>query len=133
MPGPYSFVDPEAVYPSDYKRLDAVSKAQYRVAAGAYVGGGPVKNPRSFIARLKKDGLDEGDAQLRKWKILRDGMHVFDLWVVWVENGTFFVAGTEDPAEVQIIQGGYEGYGLATAALAEELAASEPEGGLWKS
>ena len=35
VPGPYSFVSPVVVLPADYKDLDAVSKAQYRVAAGS--------------------------------------------------------------------------------------------------
>jgi hypothetical protein len=132
-PGPYSFVEMQIVLPSDYRTLDAVGQSQYRQAAGAYAGDGsrPVEDPHDFIALLKTEGLCEGDAELRRWKILREGAHVFDLWVVWVENGTFFLAGKEEPAGVQVIQGKYEAYGGAPAKLAEELAASEPQRGLW--
>lgn len=51
--GPFTFAKREIVNPSDYAKLTNVRKAQYRAAAGSYVGGGDVKNPRDFIAKTQ--------------------------------------------------------------------------------
>lgn len=70
---------------------------------------------------------------MRTWQVLRDGQHVFDLWVVWVDNGSFFHAGTPQRAPVQIIQSSFLPLDKkpASAELAKLLDAREPKRGLW--
>ncbi len=57
----------------------------------------------------------------------------YDLWVVWVDNGSFFLAGTPTHAMVQIIQSSFLPMDrkAASAELAKLLANSEPKRGLW--
>lgn len=130
--GSFRFVAPEQVLPRDYDDLDPVAQSQYRQVAGSYVESGRVKNPRDFIRQLKKEELDEGDAELRRWKVMRGSAHVYDLWVVWAENALFFHAGTEEAVPVSIIQGSYlpRRDEPALVDLAEDLASSERES-LW--
>lgn len=130
--GSFRFVDPARVLPSDYDGLDPVARSQYRQTAGSYVESGAVKGPRDFVRQLKKEELDEGDAELRRWRVLRNSEHVYDLWVVWVDNALFFRAGTDERCGVSVIQGSYlaERDEPALVDLAEDLAASEREG-LW--
>lgn len=130
--GSFRFVEPTRVLPRDYDALSAVAQAQYRQVAGSYVESGRVKDPKDFIRQLKREALNEGDAELRRWKVLRGDEHVFDLWVVWVENGMFFRAGSPDQVPVSIIQGSYLPKTDApdVVELAEDLAASERES-LW--
>jgi hypothetical protein len=118
---PYRFVDPVRVLADDYAKLDDVAKSQWRTAAGAYVESGTVEDPQDFVRQLAKEGLNEGDAQLQYWKVLRGNSHVFDLWVVWVENGSFFVAGQRDRVSVHIVQGRF--VALEDTPEAHELAA----------
>lgn len=129
---PFRFVDPVRVLPRDFASLDAVGKAQYLVAAGGYVESGKVKDPKDFIRQLKKEELDEGDAEMRRWKVMRGNEHVYDLWVVWVENGAFFVAGTSKPLPVYITQDSYlpRDGSAATKQLAADLQHGAPES-LW--
>lgn len=133
IPGPFTFDRRRVVKPTDYTTLDALGKAQWRIAAEGYIGGGPCSGPRQFIARLKREELDESDADMRRWRVLRDGAHVFDLWVVWVDNGTFFVAGTPKRAPIYMVQSSFlpTDKKPASAELAKLMAASEPKGGLW--
>lgn len=104
---PFRFVDPVRVLPKDYAALDDVKKAQYRATAGGYVASGKVRGPKDFIRQLKKDDLDESDAELQRWKVMRGAKHVYDLWVVWVENGMFFLAGKKTQVPVYMVQGSY--------------------------
>lgn len=129
---PYRFVTPLRVLPRDYAALDEIGKAQYRAVAGSYVESGKVKDPKDFIRQLKKEELNEGDAELRRWKVMCGKEHVFDLWVVWVDNGAFFEAGTSKPLPVYIAQGSYlpRDRKAATKKLASDLALSEPKS-LW--
>ena len=130
--GSFRFVAPERVLPGDYDDLDPVGRSQYRKVAGSYVESGRVKNPRDFIRQLKKEELDESDAELRRWKVMRGSAHVYDLWVVWVENALFFHAGTDEVVPVSVIQGSYlpKRDEPALVDLAEDLASSERES-LW--
>jgi hypothetical protein len=130
---PYRFVDPVCVLPGDYSALDDVAKAQWRTAAGRYVESGKVKDPKDFIRQLAKEELDASDAQLQYWKVLRGKKHVLDLWVVWVDNGSFFVAGQRESAPVHIVQGSYLALADTPEArkLAADLADSE-RGSLWE-
>jgi len=129
--GTLSFAEGRAVLPEDYDSLDAVGKAQYRVAAGAYVGGGEVKNPKDFVKKLIANDLDESDAAMRRWKVLQDGVHRYDFWVVWVDNGSLFEAnGKKLP--VHQIQGSFQALEKKPKwiALADDLRRSEPSS-LW--
>jgi hypothetical protein len=90
-----------------------------------------VKGARDFLAKLRKDDLDAGDAELRRWKVMRQEEHVYDLWVVWVENGSFFIAGSPEPIPVHIVQGTYAPLADDATTLAKELEDSEPDGGIW--
>jgi hypothetical protein len=130
--GSFRFVDPVRVLPGDFDGLDPVARSQYLQIAGSYVESGEVTGPRDFVRQLNKEELDEGDAELRRWKVLRGDEHVHDLWVVWVENALFFRAGTEERSGVSVIQGRYlaERDEPALVELAEDLAASERES-LW--
>lgn len=125
--GSFEFSAPRRVLPADYAQLDPVGKSQYRQTAGSYVEAGHVSGPRDFIRKLRREGLSESDAELRCWRVLRAGKHVYDLWVVWVENGLFFVAGTDQRIAVDILQGSYQAsdHRPETCELAQDLAASE--------
>ncbi len=89
-------------------------------------------DPRDFIRQLRHEGLNESDAELRRWKILCAGKHVYDMWIVWVENGLFFVAGTDRRIPVDILQGRYQAcdHRADSEELAKDLAASETRS-LW--
>lgn len=130
--GLFDFVDPQRVLPGDYAGLDEVGKSQYRQTAGSYIESGFVTDPRDFIRQLGHEGLHESDAELRRWKVLRAGKHVYDLWIVWVENGLFFDAGTDRRIAVDILQGSYQASDrrAESAELAKDLAASETRS-LW--
>lgn len=130
--GTLSFVDGIAIEPSDYPSLDAVMKAQYRIAAQAYIGGGPLRDAKAFVKRLEKEEMNERDASMRRWRVLRGESHVYDFWVVWVDNGTVFLAGTADRAPVQQIQDDFQATSKKASAksLAADFAASAPKD-LW--
>jgi len=65
--------------------------------------------------------------------VMRGKKHVYDLWVVWVENGSFFHAGTKDRVPVHVVQDTYEATIDDDAArdLAEDLAASVKKSLWW--
>lgn len=114
-----------------YPGLDELGKAQWRITAGGYVGAN-VRGPRDFIAKLRRDELDESDGQMRRWKVLRGDEHAYDAWIIWVENGAFFRAGTAEQAPVTLVQDSYlpSDETNGSRILAEELQASAPES-LW--
>lgn len=132
-PGPFTFDRRTVVKLGDYGKLDALGKAQWRLAAEGYIGGGRVSGPRQFVARLKREELDEGDAEMRTWRVLRDGAHVYDAWIVWVDNASFFVAGTPKRAPFYMVQDSVlpTDKKPASAELAKLIAASVPKRGLW--
>lgn len=106
-PGTLTFHRPKDLWPEDFSSLDAVGKAQYRQAAAAYVGG-TVRDGKHFVKRLLADDLDESDAKMRRWQVKQGGRHVFDFWVVWVDNGSIFEAGTKNRVPVHQIQGSFQ-------------------------
>ncbi|MFO0598247.1 MAG: hypothetical protein U0228_23285 [Myxococcaceae bacterium] len=106
-PGTLTFHEPTDLWPEDFASLDAVGKEQYRQAAGAYVGG-TVRDGKHFVKRLIADDLDESDAKMRRWQVKQGGQHVFDFWVVWVDNGSLFHAGTKDRVPVHQVQGSFQ-------------------------
>lgn len=125
--GPYRFVDPVRVLPTDYAGLDALGKAQWLATASGYVGA-KVRGPRDFIAKLRRQELHESDGEMRRWRVLRGDQHVFDAWLVWVENGAFFRAGTPELVPAYLVQDSYlPSNGTPDARrLAEELESSAP-------
>ncbi len=129
--GSFTFTDPVVIGPRDYAKLDALGKAQYRAAAEAYLGG-KVKDAAHFVKRLEADDMNEGDAEMRRWKISKAGQHLYDLWVVWVDNGTFFHAGKSTRAPAYLVQDSYLPIGKSAAAkaLADDLGNSAPQD-LW--
>lgn len=106
-PGTLTFHRPKDLWPDDFASLDAVGKAQYRQAAEAYVGGA-VRDGKHFVKRLLANDLDESDATMRRWQVKQGGRHVFDFWVVWVDNGSIFEAGTKNRVPVHQIQGSFQ-------------------------
>lgn len=126
--GTLSFVDGVAVMPEDFDALDAIGKAQYRQAAGAYVGGAPVKDAKDFIKKLKADDLDESDAGMRRWKVLQGRQHRYDFWVVWVDNGSLFEANGKKKLPVHQVQGSFQALEKTPEwlALADDLRRSAP-------
>jgi hypothetical protein len=128
--GPFDIVDPKVVQPADYKRLGSVDKAQWALNASGFAGT-RVRNPREFLAALEKEELDASDMEMRRWRVLRDGKHIYDLWIAWVDGGTLFHAGTKREVGVRLIQGHFDARGRLEA-LADELERSEPEGSWWR-
>lgn len=124
-PGTLSFHDPQDLSPEDFPALDAIGKAQYRLAAEAYVGE-TVRDGKQFVKRLVADDLDESDARMRRWKVRQGDRHVFDFWVVWVDNGSIFEAGSKKKVPVQQIQGSFQALEKKPkwAALADDFARS---------
>jgi len=106
-PGTLTFHRPKDLWPEDFASLDAVGKAQYRQAAAAYVGG-TVRDGKHFVKRLLGGDLDESDAKMRRWHVKQGGRHVFDFWVVWVDNGSIFEAGTKNLVPVHQVQGSFQ-------------------------
>lgn len=133
VPGPFTFDRRKVVTLRDFEKLDAVGKSQWRLAAEGYIGGGRCSGPRQFLARLKREELDEGDAEMRRWRVLREGAHVYDAWIVWVDNASFFVAGTPKLAPFYMVQDSVlpTDERPASAELAKLIAASIPKRGLW--
>ncbi len=132
VPGTLSFVDPIAVYPADFPALDAVARAQYRQAARAYTGGTEVRDAKDFKRRLKKMDLDESDAGMRRWHVEQGTKHLYDFWVVWVDNGSLFQANSAKRVPVHQVQNDFQALDRkpASKALAEDLDNSYP-GDLW--
>lgn len=130
--GTLSFVDGVSVMPEDFDALDAIGKAQYRLAAGAYVGGGSVKDPAHFIRKLEANDLDESDSAMRRWKVMQGDKHVYDFWVVWVDNGTLFDANGKKTLPVNQLQGSFQAQkqDAKWVALADDLRRSAPDD-LW--
>ncbi len=128
---PFTFVDPQVVTVKDVAKLDPVSLEQWRYAASSYCGT-KIRTPEHFIKRLAKDELSEADGEMRRWRVLRGKTHELDLWVVWVENGAFFRAGTSSPVPLHIVQDLYEPLDATneTRQLAADLRASAPKS-LW--
>lgn len=124
-PGTLTFHDPLDLWPEDFSALDAIGKAQYRLAAEAYVGE-TVRDGKQFVKRLIANDLDETDARMRRWKVKQGGRHVFDFWVVWVDNGSVFEAGTKTKVPVHQIQGSFQALEKEAkwAALADDFARS---------
>ncbi len=129
--GPFAFSDPKTIAITDVGTLDGLGLGQWRAAAGAYVGV-DVKTTAQFIAKLEKDGKAPGDADMRRWKVLRGGEHVYDVWIVGADNGSVFPAGQKVTAGVHVVKSSWKSmdHKPATEQLARELAASEPAS-LW--
>ncbi len=132
--GTLSFVGGVSVMPEDFDGLDATGKAQYRLAAGAYVGGGSVKDPAHFIRKLEANDLDESDSAMRRWRVTQGDQHLYDFWVVWVDNGTLFDANGKKTLPVNQVQGRFQALkkGATWVALADDLRRSAPSD-LWTS
>ncbi len=128
---PFTFVAGARVTLADVDALDAVSRAQWEGAATAYCGA-TVKTPAGFVKRLEKDELDASDSEMRRWLVMRGKTRVYDLWVVWVDNGSFFDAGSKKRAPVHLVQGSFEATDATAKDLAADLAASAPKS-LWKA
>lgn len=126
--GTLSFVDGVSVMQEDFDGLDAIGKAQYRLAAGAYVGGGSVKDPAHFIRKLEANDLDESDSAMRRWKVMQGDQHLYDFWVVWVDNGTLFEANGKKKLPVNQLQGSFQALkrDAKWVALADDLRRSAP-------
>lgn len=129
--GPFAFSDPKTIAITDVGTLDGLGLGQWRAAAGAYVGV-DVKTTAQFIAKLEKDGKAASDADMRRWKVLRGGEHVYDVWIVGVDNGSVFPAGQKVSAGVHVVKSSWQSIDKKPASeqLARELAASEPAS-LW--
>lgn len=130
-PGPFTFQEPSAFWPEKYGELDAIDKAQFRAAGAAYMGG-IVKTGEHFIKRLPSQELDASDREWRRWKVLRDDSHEYDVWVFWVDNATVFPARKTERAPVQMVQGSWQPLKQNTKAktLADEMERSAPRD-LW--
>ena len=129
--GPFTFTEPTVFWPEKYPDLDAIDKAQFRAAGVGYMGG-VVKSGDHFIKRLPANDLDTSDREWRRWKVMRDGVHKYDVWVFWVDNASVFPARKSERAHIQMVQGSWQAMKQTAAAkkLADEVERSAPRD-LW--
>lgn len=129
--GPFTFTEPSVFWPEDYAGLDNIDKMQFRASGAAYMGG-VVKSGAHFVSRLPAFELDESDREWRRWKVMRDGVHAYDVWVFWVDNATVFPARKPERAPIQMMQGDWQPMNqrAPAKALANDFGRSAPSD-LW--
>jgi len=128
---PLEFVDPAFVGVDQVAHFDDVALAQWRAAASSFFVGN-VRTPKAYLAKLAANGMESFDGMMCVWTVKRDGVHAYDLWMVWIDNGVVFPANEPKRAGVYLIQGDWQATDSSAASeqLERDFAASAPSD-LW--
>ncbi len=97
----------------DLALLDDLDRAQLGFAAARYDG-----DSHPDLAPLFADGAEWS---IDAWRVERDGVRLYDAWVVNGDSATFFEPGTARFAGIEVAQDSIESYGDAEPALLEAL------------
>ena len=115
----------------DFATLSAIGRAQYCRTAGGFLGRA-ITNAREYAAEAKRVGLTGPALEMRRLEVSIRGEPRYDLWLIAVDNGTLFDAGTATVAPVSLLQDQFQavGKGKRAKALAASLAKGRPRD-LW--